>query len=450
MKRVLTIAGSDSSGGAGIEADIKTLAAMGVHGTTVITSVTAQNSGGFISSAPMPSETVAERIKATLGDIGADAVKTGMLVNKDIVQVVADSLKKFKVSNLVVDPIISAGLGGKLLDKEGADMMIKKLIPLSTLVTPNIPEAEFISEIKIKNYNDIKKAAQIIGNKKTSVLIKGGHINLKKGFSVDTLFHNGQFISFESERLEKGKLHGTGCVLSSAIAAGLANGRSIPDAVGWGKNFINEAIKGSYSLGKNELGFLNQSHSLIDKGKRYTLLEEMDEAVDILTSMPIGSLIPEIQSNLVAAIEGAEGVDDVVGIPGRIIKVGEWVTTVSPPSFGGSNHVARIVLTAMRFDSSMRSCINLAYSPEIIKACRVAGLKVKDFSRNDEPKFVKDKEGSTLEWGVSEAIKKCGFVPDIIYDKGGVGKEAVSRVMGTSPLDVIEKVEKIAEVLGCL
>ncbi len=450
MKSVLTIAGSDSSGGAGIEADIKTLAAMGVHGTTVITSVTAQNSTGFLSAIPVPSETVAEHIEAILGDMGADVVKTGMLVNREIVEATAKSLKKFKVKNLVVDPIISAGSGGELLDKEGAEAMIKRLIPLATLVTPNIPEAEFLAGMKIKNEKDIKKAAQIIGSKKTSVLLKGGHINLKKGFSVDILFYKGEFISFESERLEKGKLHGTGCVLSSAIAAGLAKGKSIPDAVGWAKNFINEAIKGSYKLGKKELGFLNQSYSLIDKGKRYDLLEEMDEAVAILTSMPIGSLIPEIQSNLVAAIEGADSVDDVMGVPGRIIKVGEWVTTVAPPSFGASSHVARIVLTAMKFDPSMRSCMNLAYSPEIIKACRVAGLKVKDFSRNDEPKSVKEKEGSTLEWGVSETIKKCGFVPDIIFDKGGGGKEAVSRVMGTSPLDVVEKVEKIAEVLGCL
>lgn len=238
----LTIAGSDSSGGAGIEADLKTFQAFDVYGMSVITSVTAQNTQGVKAIYDLSKEAVALQIDAVMEDIGTDAAKTGMLSNEKIIEAVAEKIKFYKIKKLVVDPVMVAKSGARLLKKEAEKKLIDLIVPLAFVITPNIPEAEVLSRTKIKDLDSAKNAAKIIYKMGAeNVLVKGGH--LKSQISIDILFDGENFHVFEKERIQSKNTHGTGCTLSSAITACLAKGLDIVEAVRISKEYITLAIK---------------------------------------------------------------------------------------------------------------------------------------------------------------------------------------------------------------
>lgn len=247
MKKVLTIAGSDSCGGAGIQADIKAMSAMGVYGMSVITAVTAQNTLGVSGVFEMPKDIVEEQLKAIFEDIEVDSVKIGMLSGIEIIKTVTDSLKKYKAENIVIDPVMLSKNKYKLL-KEEAFTEMQRFIGIGTLVTPNIPEAEVLASMKINNEEDIIEAAKRIqkfGVK--NVLVKGGH---REDNCTDILLmENGEIIKYFGTRIDAVNTHGTGCTLSSAIASLLAKGNSIEESVRGGKEYITQAIKDSFSIG---------------------------------------------------------------------------------------------------------------------------------------------------------------------------------------------------------
>jgi len=440
LKTVLTIAGSDSSGGAGIQADIKTIAAHDLFGTSVITAITAQNSLGVQSTHHLGTDAVEAQLKAVLSDEKPSAVKTGMLGNEVIVECVARQLKRARIKNLVVDPVIRSTDRKVLLSKKGVQTLQEKLLPLATLVTPNIPEAEILSGIKIKQPKDrLRAARQILKMGVKSVLIKGGHA---KTHSDDFFYDGKRSLVFESERLRPSGLHGTGCVLSAALASGLAQGLDLPTSIRHAKGFIRNAISSGVLSGKgvgsvDPLAIFNKSR------QRFELLQGVSAAVEVLKENQIGDLIPEVQSNIGVGLPGAQNVEDVVAIPGRIVKKGRDIFTVSHPQFGASRHVAKIVLTVMRFDPSQRAVMNIKFTGSILKACKRLGYKIGTFSRADEPKTVKQLEGSSLEWGTHQAISESGFVPDIIYDLGGQGKEEMIRVIASDIGSLLDKILKI-------
>ena len=444
MKRVLTIAGSDSGGGAGIQADLKTFSSLGVYGMSAITSITAQNTVGVQGIHDLHPEFVALQIDSVISDIGVDAAKTGMLSSSAIIDVVASKVKKYKIPNLVIDPVMYAKSGDPLLRPDARDTLINKLLPLSTLITPNISEAEFLSGIKIKGIEDMKKAGKKIKKRVgADVLVKGGHL---RGKAVDILYTDGEFFIFESERIDTKNTHGTGCTYSAAIASELAKGYSLYDAVKSAKVFITDAIKNSIEIGKGK-GPTNPIASLYRDTEKYRTLIEMESVIEKLKEAKIGILIPEVQSNMAVALSDAKGFDDVMAIPCRIIKYGNDIITVSRPNFGVSRHIASIVLTAIKFDPTKKAVMNIKYSPEIISACKKLNLKIGSFNRKDEPKKLKAKEGSSLEWGTEKAISESGFVPDIIYDTGDIGKEPIVRVIAENPEELSKKVISIKEYL---
>jgi len=240
--RALTIAGSDSSGGAGIQADLKTFQVLNVYGMSVITSITAQNTLGVKAIYDIPEEIIALQIDAVLEDIGVDAAKTGMLSNVNIINVVAEKANQYKIEKLVIDPVMIAKSGARLLREDAEKELMNKIIPLAFLVTPNIFEAEIISGVKISSPNDMKEACKIIYNLGVkNVLIKGGDLGGKK--SVDILFDGKDFYTFEAERINTKNTHGTGCTLSAAISAELAKGKDVVTAVKIAKDFITLAIR---------------------------------------------------------------------------------------------------------------------------------------------------------------------------------------------------------------
>ena len=259
MKKVLTIAGSDCSGGAGIQADLKTFSALGVFGMSVIVSVVAENTKRVIDIQDITPDMIKKQIDAVFEDIDVDAVKVGMLSKPDCMEAVAQKLKQYNPKNVVIDPVMYAKGGCPLMAPDSIDFFIKEVIPCAFIITPNIPEAEEISRMKINSVSDMKKACEIIydlGPK--NVLIKGGHFT---GDAEDILFDGKNFESFKSKRINTKNTHGTGCTLSSAIASKLALGKSSIEAVSEAKNYITTAIEHSLAIGKGH-GPTNHFYSL--------------------------------------------------------------------------------------------------------------------------------------------------------------------------------------------
>jgi hydroxymethylpyrimidine kinase/phosphomethylpyrimidine kinase len=444
VKIALTIAGSDSGGGAGIQADLKTFSALGVFGTSAITSLTAQNTVGVQGIYDISPDFIGLQIDAVAEDIGVDAAKTGMLSSPDIVIKVSEKIKEHKIKKLVVDPVMVAKSGDYLLRSEARDALVKKLLPLAAVITPNTEEAKVLTGISIRNIQDMKKAARKIcamGIK--SVVIKGGHLT---GRALDLFYDGKEFVEFPSERFETKNTHGTGCTFSAAIAAELAKGARLKDAIGTAKNYITNAIRQSLSIGKGH----GPTHHFADVEKeieRYHLVTKLEEAVQRLQEAKIGILIPEVQSNFGLALPFAVDHNDVLAYPGRIIRFGKDIRTLSSPRFGASRHVANIVLTVMKYNPEKRAAMNIFYSPDVLKACQNLKMSIASFDRKEEPKRVKTKEGSSLEWGTETAIKRFGSVPDIIFDRGGHEKEAMIRVIGINAADVVQKILKIKKEL---
>jgi len=240
--KALAIAGSDSGGGAGIQADLKTFAAFNVYGMSVIASVTAQNTVEVRAIHDIPAEMVAEQIEAVMEDITVDAAKTGMLSNSNIIETVADKIRKYHLEKLVIDPVMVAKGGSLLLREEARATLVDKLLPLSYIVTPNLFEAEIISGISIRSAEDAEKAALLIYEKgPKNVLMKGGHLPAKE--AVDILFDGSEYHYYESERINTKNTHGTGCTLSAAITALLARGLDVKSAVKIARDYIFRAIK---------------------------------------------------------------------------------------------------------------------------------------------------------------------------------------------------------------
>ena len=255
MRVALTIAGSDSSAGAGIQADLKTFAAHGVFGVSAITAITAQNTTGVIAAAPLAADLVTAQIEAVVSDLGVHAAKTGMLANAAIVEAVAAAAADLEIPFLVVDPVIAASSGDPLLDDEGLLVMRKVLLPHAHAVTPNLPEAEILSGVTIRSEDDRREAARrIFGLGPVYVVITGGHTAARRGEPsdriVDLLYDGDVFTDFAVERVAGPHTHGTGCAFSAALAAQLALGRPLPDAVPLAQPYGAGAIRHAPGLGR--------------------------------------------------------------------------------------------------------------------------------------------------------------------------------------------------------
>ncbi len=430
MKIALTIAGVDSGGGAGIAADLKTFAALGVHGTCVIISVTAQNTRGVLNSFDIPAEFIKEQFDAVAMDIKIDCAKTGMLSSPDIVSTVAELIKKQKLK-LVIDPVLAAEAGGKLLKEEAVSILIEELLPLAEVVTPNISEAEKLSGFKIRNVKDAEKAAKKIhelGAK--AVIVTGGHLE-----GTDVLY-DGSYTHIKGTLVKGGK-HGSGCTHSAALTAEIAKGTPLIEAAQRAKKFVESAILASVKIGSGAAP-VNQLAHILEGAERYRVLKNVAEASLLIENSMSVELIPEVGCNIAMGISNASSISDVAAVSGRIVRLKGKPHAVGCVAFGTSSHVARIVLAAMHFDDSMRAAMNIRYSEEALSACKGLGFSTASFSRKDEPEGV-----STMEWGVGVAFKRTGRVPDVIYDKGDVGKEAMIRLLGKDAKEVAGRAVEI-------
>jgi len=247
LKVVLTIAGSDSGGGAGIQADLKTFAAHGVHGTSAVTAITAQNSLHVLDAFALEPRMVVAQIEAVTADMRVDAAKTGMLANRGIVEAVAEAVGRLRIPHLVVDPVMVAKGGDSLLDAGAVRAYVDALFPLATLITPNLPEAEALLGHPVRDLAGMRAAAAELRDKgAAAVVVKGGHL---EGDAVDVFFDGRRTEHLSVPRLPTANTHGTGCTFAAAIAARLARGDELIDAVRGAKEFVTEAIRASYQVG---------------------------------------------------------------------------------------------------------------------------------------------------------------------------------------------------------
>jgi hydroxymethylpyrimidine/phosphomethylpyrimidine kinase len=446
LKKALSIAGSDSSAGAGIQADLKTFSALGVYGMTVVTSVTAQNTSAVLSRYDLPIEIILDQIKAIFDDIEVDIVKTGMLGNGNISEGVAKEIEEHNLP-LVVDTPMYSQSGFPLLDENAVGSFIENLLPLATIATPNRIEAEKLTGLKIKSLNDAKKAAEkVVDMGPKAVVIKGGHAFSNK-VAIDLLYHEGKFKKFKEQRIDTKTTHGTGCIFASAIAAEMVKGCDIIAAVTRAKKFVTKSIKFGLPIGKG-FGPVNPLADLYNNSEKYSIIMGLSDALITLENCKeVMYLIPESQSNLAYSLPYAEDYQDVAGIPGRIVKLIDGVKASSCPKFGASSHVSRTVLTAKKFDRSFRSAMNIKYSEKILESCKELGLSTSFYDRKKEPHYIKVEEGMSTIWGAERAIKRCKKVPDAIFHKGDFGKEPMITILGKNPQDVANKIIKIAKTI---
>ncbi len=432
----LTIAGSDSGGGAGIQADIKTFSALGVHGLCVITAVTAQNTLGVDATFELPAEFVTRQLDTVMRDFKVRWAKTGMMGNANTIRAVEDGARRYGL-RLVVDPVMTSATGAPLI-QENALKALARLLAHAELVTPNVPEAEFLSGVKIKTTLDMRGAARAIAKLgPRAVLIKGGHLGGRE--IVDVLYAGGKFTEFAGARIAPDPTHGTGCSLASAITAGLAKGADLWTAVGSAREFVADGIKNRLRGGKG-LQIMGPASPPPFDFKQSEIHREVWAAAKLLAAGPhFVELLPEVGSNIVMAKPRAKKASDVVGLSGRIVKVGDRPCVTGFPMLGGSEHVANIVLTAMRYNPKIRAALNIRFSEKTVRRCRNLGLRVAEFDRTKEPRGVK-----TMVWGTEQAIKKAGKVPDVIFDRGTVGKEPMVRLLGPSATRVAKLALKIA------
>jgi hydroxymethylpyrimidine kinase/phosphomethylpyrimidine kinase len=436
MKTVLIIAGSDPGAGAGLQQDLKVTTLMGAYGLTVVTALTIQNSRGVQAVHPVAPEVVAAQLDAVLSDFPVDAVKVGMLATSELVRTVAERLKILAPVPLVLDPVLAAGGGFLLLDEAGIEALKEELFPLTHLLTPNSPEAARLTGVEVQTPEDLAEAARRLQNLGPRwVLAKGGHLS---GEPVDVLTDGTNTYYLPGARLAAPHNHGSGCLLASACAAGLAQGLSLPEAVNRARNLTAQALKYGLSLGHGT-GPVNPYAPFARDLARLEVLENLQAAAARLQREDVSPLIPEVMSNLAYATPYPEGFQDVAAFLGRIGKSPQGLLIPAPPAFGASRHLAAVILTAMTTHPDQRSAMNVKFFEGIEALAPLLHFKLACFDRSQEPPEVKGQEGSTLAWGVAAVTKIGTPPPDLIYDRGDWGKEPMIRILGPTPMSVVEK-----------
>jgi hydroxymethylpyrimidine kinase / phosphomethylpyrimidine kinase / thiamine-phosphate diphosphorylase len=441
MPRVaLSIAGSDSGAGAGIQADLKTFSALGVYGCTAITAITAQNTRKVSSILELPEYIIREQIQSIMSDIPPDAIKIGMVHRKEIIHSIHTSLKRTKVP-IVLDPIFAAGTGSKLILDNAFESFVSKLVPIATLITPNLIEAGRLSGILIRSERDAIDAARKIkelGVK--NVIIKGGHSSIKK--VTDILLDNSECIcKLANTRIAIKESHGSGCNFSACITALLAKGFKLIEACKIANQYVHTSIENTIKLGKG-IVVTNPISNLYEDASRFKVITELQRAtLEIETMNRIAELLPETQSNMAFALPDAVDISDIAGVKGRIVRIDNVAKAVSNIEFGASKHVAAAVLAYMTINRSMRCAMNIKYDKKLLRIVKSL-FEICEYQRSNEPIYLKKKEGKTIFWGIKAALL-INPIADIVYHKGDFGKEPMIMIFGKQPKEVLDKIKKI-------
>lgn len=429
---LLSIGGSDPSSGAGIQSDVKTFDSLNAYGLTIITAITGQNTSSFGMVQPASQKILKNQIDSVISDFKIDGIKIGMVYNSEIIKTISRELKNKKIP-IVVDPVIKSTTGGLLIERKAIKDFKKFLIPLSTVITPNKFEAEILSEIKINSKKTLQRAAQKIQDMGAkNVIITGLETNDQIS---DFILEQKNQYTISGKKILKIN-HGSGCNYSASLLFSLASGTSLREAVKFSKQFTFNSIKNSQSIG--------HGISITQIKNKDKIYEELTHGInEFIQIKNIYKSIPECQTNFVFSKKNPKSIKEILGISGRIVKTGNSVTVAGDLVYGGSKHVATALMVMNKKFPEIRSAINLRYNEEIISKLIKKRLIITSYDRNEEPKNIKNKDGSSVGWGVKHAIRNLKKAPDGIYHKGDFGKEPMIIIFAKTPTLVLEKISKL-------
>lgn len=431
----LTIAGSDSGGGAGIQADLKAMEAAGTFGTSAITAVTAQNTQGVERSFVLPIEEIQAQIDAVLDDIDIDAIKTGMLGTAEVINLVREAVEEATVP-LVVDPVMVAASGDRLLDAS-AEEAYPDLIGNATLVTPNIDEAEVLTGESIDTKEEAIEAGEtLLETGVEAALVKGGH--LEEDDVHDILVTQETIEEFRHPRIASLATHGSGCTLASTIAARLAHGDELTEAVGNSLAAMERAVRYPIDIGDGP-GAVHHLATIRNDAAKVRTFEAVHGIVDALVSADVARLIPEVGMNVVGVTPYGETIQDTVAVDGRITRTSMGVRTNAGIAFGASSHVAGFLLAVREHDPSVRFGVN----------CRLDGTIEEALASLDLSSEVVDLEVADVaeEQVVHAIFLDREAAPNAVVDHGGVGREPMLTLLASDAATLRDRVLAIADYL---
>jgi len=456
----LTIAGSDPTSGAGIQADIRTFDRIGVHPFSAITAITYQNATEFFGYKSL-SDDLGKQLDSILRSYPVKYVKIGMIPDAKALDIIVESVKKYDLF-AVLDPV-SVSSAGARISSEGLELEIERdLFPHLKILTPNINEASFYTNMDLfnrqeSNIEELKNAAITLVKKlliksklpqeRKAVIIKSAGTSKDDVIDLVCIGSSGEtaenfdFRTYTKPKLSlKGNIHGTGCVFSSAITGFLTKGYPISLAIEKAEAFFDFRFQKFIELPKEG--------KILDLTLSEPKIEVINQIKDVYTfiskSKKFSILIPEVRMNISGSLQSATIKEDIAGIEGRITIINGHPQASGEIKFGVSDHTARLILSAKEFDKSINFVTNLKYNPDWIKAILDStDLNLQEIIREDQPREIKRKEFSTMQWLIKESVERAGRMPDVIWDKGAMGKEPIIRLFGKNSKDIIEKLEKI-------
>lgn len=435
----LTIAGSDSGGGAGIQADLKTMEAEGVFGTSVVTAVTAQNTDGVSGSHRLPIDRIEAQLDAVLDDFAVRAVKTGMLAATPVVELVAEYAAELDVP-LIVDPVMVAESGDRLLEP-AAESAYESLLAEATLTTPNAAEAEVLTGIEVTDEERALDAAEQLRELSVdAALVTGGHFGDEQ--VRDVLVTENDRATFEHPRVDTSATHGSGCTLSASIAARLARDEPLMAAVEGSTGMLERAIRYHHDVGHGP-GAVHHLAALRERADRQPTMEAVHGVIGDLIDANVRGLVPEVGMNVVGATPYAEAVAETAAVEGRITRTLDGIAPNRGVRPGASSHVARFLLTAREFDPSLRFAANCRFDDAVERALDTVDGEVVEFDRGAEPD-----DDRTMNWGARRAFELADGTPIAVVDRGDVGKEPMARLLARNGDELADRMLAIDDAIG--
>jgi len=456
----LTIAGSDPTSGAGIQIDIRTFDRIGVHPFSAITAITYQTATDFYGFKSL-SEELGKQLDAILNSYPIKFVKIGMIPDIKSLDVIKNTILSHNLT-AVLDPVNISSVGERI-SSEGLELEIEReLFPLVTVLTPNLDEASYYANMELRNktiddLGILKKAAETIIKKmyvdreiskiQKAIIIKSAGKDQNGIFDlvcVSKVTNSKEILDFKIFKKQKiplqGNVHGTGCVFSSAITAYLSLGYSLLESIEKAERFFDERF-----LNFIELAQKGRMLDLTLDQEHINVINQIKEIFNFISSnRKFCVLIPEVRMNISGSLPNAVSKEDIAGIEGRITIVDGYPKASGEIKFGVSDHTARLILEAKKFDNSINFVINIRYKFDWIKSLQQkTDLNLREIIREQQPKEIMVKEESTMQWLIKKSVKETGRIPDILWDKGAMGKEPMIRLFGKNAGDIVNKLQKI-------
>ncbi len=440
---VCTIAGSDSGGGAGIQADLKTIEADEAFGTSVVTAVTAQHTRGVERTHMIPREDVAAQASAVFDDFDVAAVKTGMLGTTGVVEFATDQLATTSAPS-VVDPVMVASSGDRLLEP-AAEAAYEELVAEATLVTPNADEAAVLTGVAVEEPEDAETAATaLVDMGAEAALVTGGHVPGDE--VIDVLATPKTVERITHPRVETDATHGSGCTLSAAIATRLAHGDELPEAVRAGVDLLTRALRYPLDVGEGP-GAVHHAVAQRERAAREPTAAAVADVVTRFEATDVSALVPEVGMNVVGATPYAEVPAECAAVEGRITRTSAGVRANRGVRFGASSHVARFLLAAREFDGDLRFAVNCRFDDDVEAALDAFEGPVAEYDRDAQPAAVEDGEGKTMGWGAQQAFQAAEGTPAAVIDRGAVGKEPIVKLLATDADTIADRTETLLAAL---